>query len=144
MVKILAESSGQCKDSVPSTVREVQVDGNTLSSDGKGRILYDGADGSHAEIFPDGFSTYEGPEGSGISGEMNPDGSGSWTGKDGSTSSWEADEIPINILPGMEGLSNMDSIANSPEAEEAFGEQIMVQGKESQFGKLHAFFLKRA
>ena len=113
-------------------------------SDGKGKILYDGADGSHAEIFPDGFATYEGPEGSGISGEMNPDGSGSWTGKDGSTSSWEAEEIPINILPGMEGLSNMDSIANSPEAEEAFGEQIMVQGKESQFGKLHAFFLKRA
>ena len=144
MVKIFAESSGQCKDSVPSTVREVQVDGNTLSSDGKGKILYDGADGSHAEIFPDGFATYEGPEGSGISGEMNPDGSGTWTGKDGSTSSWEAEEIPINILPGMEGLSNMDSIANSPEAEEAFGEQVMVQGKESQFGKLHAFFLKRA
>ena len=144
MVKILAESSGQCKDSVPSTFREVQVDGNTLSSDGKGKILYDGADGSHAEIFPDGFTTYEGPEGSGISGEMNPDGSGSWTGTDGSTSSWEAGEIPVTNLPGMEGLSNFDSIANSPEAEEAFGEQVMVQGKGSQFGQLHDFFLKHA
>ena len=57
---------------------------------------------------------------------MNPDGSGSWTGTDGSTSSWEAGEIPIANLPGMEGLSNMDSIANSPEAEEAFGKTVMV------------------
>ena len=142
MVQILAESLGLGLESVPSTVREVHVDGNTLSSDGKGKIMYDGADGSHAEIFPDGFASYEGPEGSGISGEVNPDGSGSWTGIDGSTSSWEAGEIPITNLPGMEELSNFDSIANSPEAEEAFGKQVMVQEKGSQFGQLHALFLK--
>ena len=144
MVQSMAESSNQCKDSEPSKAREVQVDGDTLSSDGKGKILYDGADGSHAEIFPDGFASYEGPEGSGISGEMNPDGSGSWTGTDGSTSSWEAGEIPVTNLPGMEGLSNFDSIANSPEAEEAFGKQVMVQGKGSKFGQLHDFSLKLA
>ena len=106
--------------------------------------MYDGVDGSHAEIFPDGFASYEGPEGSGVSGEMNPDGSGSWTGTDGSTSSWEAGEIPITNLPGMEELSNFDSIANSPEAEEAFGKKVMVQGKGSQFGQLHDFFIKHA
>ena len=144
MAQYLAENSSLGQDSVPSTVREVQVDGNTLSSDGKGKIMYDGADGSHAEIFPDGFASYEGPEGSGVSGEMNPDGSGFWIATDGSTSSWEAGEIPINNLPGMEGLSNLDSIANSPEAEEAFGKQEMVQGKGSQFGQLHDFFLKHA
>ena len=144
MAQILTESSGLGQDSVPSTVREVHVDGNTLSSDGKGKIMYDGADGSHAEIFPDGFASYEGPEGSGVSGEMNPDGSGFWIATDGSTSSWEAGEIPITNLPGMEGLSNLDSIANSPEAEEAFGKQVMVQGKGSQFGQLQGFFLKHA
>ena len=144
MAQILAESSGLGQDSVPSTVREVQVDGNTLSSDGKGKIMYDGADGSHAEIFPDGFASYEGPEGSGVSGEMNPDGSGFWIATDGSTSSWEAGEIPINNLPGMEGLSNLDSIANSPEAEEAFGKQGIVQGEGSQFAHLNSFFLKHA
>ena len=144
MAQDLAENSSLVKDPVPSTVREVQVDGNTLSSDGKGKIMYDGVDGSHAEIFPDGFASYEGPEGSGISGEMNPDGSGSWTGTDGSTSSWEAGEIPITNLPGIEGLSNFDSIANSPEAEEAFGKQVMVQGKGSQFWQLQDFFLKHA
>ena len=134
MAHDLAELSSLGKDSVPSTVREVQVDGNTLSTDGQGKIMYDGADGSHAEIFPDGSASYEGPEGLRVSGEMNPDGSGSWTGTDGSTSSWEAGEIPVTNLPGMEGLSNLDSIANSPEAEEAFGEQVMVQGKRWQFG----------
>ena len=144
MAQDLAESSSLGQDSGPSTVREVQVDGNILSSDGKGKIMYDGADGSHAEIFPDGFASYEGPEGSGVSGEMNPDGSGFWIAPDGSTSSWDAGEIPISNLPGMEGLSNMDSIANSPEAEEAFGKQVMVHGKGSQFALLHAFFLKHA
>ena len=144
MAQILAESSGLVQDPVPSTVREVHIDGNILSSDGKGKIMYDGADGSHAEIFPDGFASYEGPEGSGVSGEMNPDGSGFWIATDGSTSSWEAGEIPITNLPGMEGLSNLDSIANSPEAEEAFGKQVIVQGKGSQFGQLHDFFLKHA
>ena len=142
MVQDLAESSSLSLDSGPSTVREVQVDGNILSSDGKGKIMYVGVDGSHAEIFADGFASYEGPEGSGVSGEMNPDGSGFWIAPDGSTSSWDAGEIPISNLPGMEGLNNMDSIANSPEAEEAFGKQVMVHGKESQFGKYHAFFLK--
>ena len=144
MVQILAESLGLGQDSVRTTVQEVHVDGNTLSSDGKGKIMYDGADGSHAEIFPDGFASYEGPEGSGVSGEMNPDGSGFWIATDGSTSSWEAGEIPITNLPGMEGLSNLDSIANSPEAEEAFGKQGIVQGKGSQFGHLHNFFIKPA
>ena len=144
MAQYLAENSSLGQDSVPSTVREVQVDGNTLSSDGKGKIMYDGADGSHAEIFPDGFASYEGPEGSGVSGEMNPDGSGFWIAPDGRTSSWEAGKIPITNLPGMEGLCNFDSIANSPEAEEAFGKQVMVRGKGSQFGQLHDFFLKYA
>ena len=144
MAQDLAANSSLGQYSVPSTVREVQVDGNTLSSDGKGKIMYDGAEGSHAEIFPDGFASYEGPEGSGVFGEMNPDGSGFWIAPDGSTSSWEAGEIPITNQPGMEGLSNLDSIANSPEAEEAFGKQVMVQGKGSQFGELHDFFLKHA
>ncbi len=144
MAQILAVSSGLGQDSAPSTVREVHVDGNTLSSDGKGKIVYDGADGSHAEIFPDGFASYEGPEGSGVSGEMNPDGSGFWIATDGSISSWEAGEIPITNLPGMEGLSNLDSIANSPEAEEAFGKQGIVQGEGSQFAHLHDFFIKHA
>ena len=144
MAQDLVERSSLGQDSVPLTVREVLVDGNTLTSDGKGKIMYDGADGSHAEIFPDGFASYEGPEGSGISGEMNPDGSGSWTGTDGSISSWEAGEIPIANLTGMEGLSNFGSIANSPEAEEAFGKQFMVQGQGLKFGQLHYFFLKHA
>ena len=144
MAQYLAENSSLGQDSVPSTVREVQVDGNTLSSDGKGKIMYDGVDGSHAEIFPDGSASYEGPEGSRVSGEMNPDGSGFWIAPDGSNSSWEAGEIPITNLPGMEELSNFDSIANSPEAEEAFGKQVMVQGKGSQFGQLHEFLLKHA
>jgi len=144
MAQILAESLGLGQDSVLSTVREVHVDGNTLSSDGKGKIMYEGADGSHAEIFPDGFAEYEGPEGSGVSGEINPDGSGFWIAADGSTSTWEAGEIPITNLSGMEGLSNLDSIANSPEAEEAFGKQVMVQGEGSQIGHLNGFFLKHA
>ena len=144
MAQDLAEHTSLCQHPGLAKVREVQVDGNILSSDGKGKIMYDGADGSHAEIFPDGFASYEGPEGSGVSGEINPDGSGIWIAPDGSTSSWDAGEIPISNLPGMEGLSNMDSIANSPEAEEAFGKQVMVQGKGSQVGLLHAFFLKHA
>ena len=144
MAQILSENPGLGQDLVPSTVREVHVDGNTLSSDGKGKIMYDGVDGSHAEIFPDGFASYEGPEGTGVSGEMNPDGSGFWIATDGIISSWAAGEIPITNLPGMEGLSNLDSIANSPEAEEAFGKQVIVQGKVSQFGQLHEFFLKHA
>ena len=144
MAQDLAERSRIGLNSVLSTVREVQVDGNTLSTDGQGKIMYDGADGSRAEIFPDGFASYEGPEGSGISGEMNPDGSGSWTCTDGSISSWEPGKIPITNLPGMEGLSNFDLIANSPEAEEAFGKQVMVEGKGSHFGQLHDFYLKHA
>ena len=144
MAQDLAESSRLGLNSVLSTVREVQVDGNTLSTDGQGKIMYDGADGSHAEIFPDGSASYEGPEGSRVSGEMNPDGSGFWIAPDGSTSSWKAGEIPITNLPGMEELSNFGSIANSPEAEEAFGKQVMVQGKGPQFGQLHSFFLKLA
>ena len=144
MAQDLAERSSLDQELDLSTVREVQVDGNTLSSDGKGKIMYDGADGSHAEIFPDGSASYEGPEGSRVSGEMNSDGSGFWIATDGSTSSWKAGEIPITNLPGMEELSNFDSIANSPEAEEAFGNQVMVQGKGSQFGQFHVFFLKPA
>ena len=144
MAQIVPQNSGLGQDSVPLTVREVQIDGNVLSSDGQGKIIYDGADGSHAEIFPDGFASYEGPEGTGVSGEMNPDGSGFWIAPDGSNSSWEAGEIPITNLPGMEELSNFGSIANSPEAEEAFGKQVMVQGKGSQFGQLQGFFLKHA
>ena len=144
MARDLAEISSLGQDSDPFTVREVQVDGNTLSSDGKGKIMYDGSDGSHVEIYPDGFASYEGPEGSGISGEMNPDGSGSWTGTDGSTSSWEAGETPNTNLTGMEGLSNFDSIANSPEAEEAFGTKVMAHGKGSQFRQFHNLFLKHA
>ena len=144
MTQILAENSGLGHDLDPLTVREVQIDGNVLSSDGQRKIIYDGADGSHVEIFPDGFASYEGPEGTRVSGEMNPDGSGFWIAPDGSTSSWEAGEKLGSNLPGMEGLSNLDSIANSPEAEEAFGKQVMVQGKGSQFGQLHDFFLKYA
>ena len=144
MAQDLAESSRLGLNSVLSTVREVQVDGNTLSTDGQGKIMYDGADGSHAEIFPDGSASYAGPEGSKVSGEMNPDGSGFWIAPDGSNSSWEAGETPTTNLPGMEELSNLDSIANSPEAEEAFGNQVMIQGKGSQFGQLHDFFLKHA
>ena len=146
MTQDLLESSSLGQDSGPSTVQEVQVDGNTLSSDGQGKMIYDGVDGSHAEICPDGSTTYEGPEGSGAAGEMNPDGSGFWIAPDGSTSSWVAGEIPIPNLPGMEGLSNMDSIANSPEAEEAFGKPVMIHGtvKGAQVGLLHAFFLKHA
>ena len=146
MVQELAESSCLGHDSGPSEVREVQVDGNILSSDGKGKINYDGVDGSHAEIFPDGFASYEGPEGSGISGEMNPDGSGFWIAQDGNTSSWAAGEVPIPNLPGMDGLSNLDSIANSPEAEEAFGNPVMIydSGKGLRVGLRHAFFLKYA
>ena len=140
----LAESSCLGLDSVLSTVREVQVDGNILSSDGKGKIMYDGVDGSHAEIYPDGSASYEGSEGSRVSGEINSDGSGFWIAPDGSASFWEAGEIPIINLPGMEGLCNFDSIANSPEAEEAFGKQVMIQGKGSQFGQLHDFFIKHA
>ena len=101
MAQDLAERSRIGLNSVLSTVLEVQVDGNTLSSDGKGKIMYDGADGSHAEIFPDGSASYAGPEGSRVSGEMNPDGSGFWIAPDGSTSSWKAGEIPITNLPGM-------------------------------------------
>ena len=41
MAQILAEISGLDQDSVPSTVREVHVDGNTLSTDGKGKIMYE-------------------------------------------------------------------------------------------------------
>ena len=144
MAQDLAESSRLGLNSVLSTVREVQVDGNILSSDGKGKITYVGADGSHAEIFPDGSASYEGPEGSRVSGEMNPDGSGFWIAPDGSTSSWKAGEIPITNLPGMEELSDFGSIANSTEAEEAFGKQVMVQGKGSRFGQLQGFFLKHA
>ena len=140
MAQILTESSGLGHESVPSTVREVHVDGNTLSSDGSGNIMYDGVDGSHVEIFSDGFASYEGPEGSGVSGEINPDGSGFWISTDGSTSTWEAGEIPIPKLTGMEGLSNLDSIANSPEAEEAFGIQGFVQGEGTQFDHLYGFF----
>ena len=144
MARDLVEILSLGQDSDPSTVREVQVDGDTLYSDGKGKIMYDGADGSHAEIYPDGFASYEGPEGSGISGEINPDGSGSWTGTDGSTSSWEAGEIPNTNLTGMDVLSNFDSIANSPEAEEAFGQLVMAHGNGSQFSQLHNLFLKHA
>jgi len=145
MAQELAESLLVGHDLDPPSVREVQVDGNILSSDGKGKIIYDGVDGSHAEIFPDGFASYEGPEGSGVSGEMNPDGSGVWIAPDGNASYWAAGEIPIPNLTGMDGLRNMDSIANSPEAEEAFGKPVMIHGsgKGSQVGLCHAFFLKR-
>ena len=78
MAQDLAESSSLGQDSGPSTVREVQVDGNILSSDEKGKLMYDGADGSHAEIFSDCSASYEGLEGSGVTREMNPDGSGFW------------------------------------------------------------------
>jgi len=46
----------------------------------------------------------------------------------------------------MEGLSNMDSIANSPEAEEDFGKPVMIQGiaKGSQVGLLCTYFHKYA
>ena len=59
MAQDLAERSRIGLNSVLSTVREVQVDGNTLSTDGQGKIMYDGADGSHAEIFPDGSASYD-------------------------------------------------------------------------------------
>ena len=144
MAQDLAEHTSLCQHPGLAKVREVQVDGNILSSDGQGKMIFDGADGSHAEIFPDGSASYDGPEGSGVSGEMNPDGSGFWIATDGSTSSWEAGEIPVTNLPGMEGLSNLDSIANSPEAEEAFGKQGIVQGEGSQFAHLHDFFIKYA
>ena len=75
--------------------------------------------------------------------EMNPDVSGFWIAKDGRTSYWEAGEKPVSNLHGMEGLSNLDSIANSPEAEEAFGKQEVVQGKGSHFGQFNDFFLKQ-
>ena len=93
--------------------------------------MYDGADGSHAEIFPDGFATYEGLEGSGVSGEMEPDVSGLWASADGSASSWDAGETPIHKLLGMKRLINLDSIVNSSEAEEAFGEQGIFQAEGS-------------
>ena len=48
---------------------------------------------------------------------MEPDVSGLWASADGSASSWDAGETPIHKLLGMEGLSNLDSIVNSPEAE---------------------------
>ena len=67
MAQDLADRSRIGLNSVLSTVREVQVDGNTLSTDGQGKIMYDGADGSHAEIFPDGSALYEGPEGTRVS-----------------------------------------------------------------------------
>ena len=91
--------------------------------------MYDGADGSHVGIFCYGFATYEGPEGSAVSGEMKPDGSDLWASAGGSASSWDAGETPIHKLLGMEGLSNLDSIVNSPEAEEAFGEQGIFQAE---------------
>jgi len=144
MAQYVVECSSHGQDSGLSTVREVQVDGNVLSSDGQGKIMYDGIDGSHAEIFPDGSASYEGPEGSGVSGEMMSDGSGYWISPDGSNSSWKAGEIPNNKLPGMEGLRNLDSIANSPEAEEAFGKKEISQSKELQFGQIHDFFLKNS
>ena len=75
---------------------------------------------------------------------MEPDGSGLWASIDGSASSWDAGETPIHKLLGMEGLSNLDSIVNSPEAEEAFGKQVMIQGKGSHFGQIHDFFIKHA
>jgi len=71
MAQDLAEGSSLGLDSVPSKVQEVQVDGNTLSTYGLEKILYDGAGGSHAEIFPDGSALYEGPEGARVSGEKN-------------------------------------------------------------------------
>jgi len=146
MAQNLIDNSSLDQNSGPSRVQEVQVYGNVLSSDGKGKIMYDGVDGSHAEIFPDGSASYDGPEGPGVSGEMNPDGSGYWIASDGSTSSWDASEIPASNLAGMEGLSNMDSIANSPEAEEAFGKPVTVHGtgKELQVGLFQTIFLKYA
>ncbi len=144
MAQILAENSGLGQDLDRLAVREIHIDGGILSSDGNGKNMYDGVDGSHAGIFPDCFATYEGLEGSGVSGEMNADGSGFWTSADGSASSWDAGETPIHKLLGMEGLSNLDSIVNSPEAEEAFGEQGIFQAEGSQFGHLHGFLLKQA
>ena len=91
--------------------------------------MYDGADGSNVEVFCDGFATYEGPEGSGVSGEMNPDGSDLWASADGSASSWDAGETTIQKLLGMKRLINLDSIVNSSEAEEAFGEQGIFQAE---------------
>ena len=117
MAQILEEISGLGQDLERLAVREIHIDGDILSSDGNGKNMYDGVDGSHAGIFPDCFATYEGLEGSGVSGEMNADGSGFWTSADGSASSWDAGETPIHKLLEMEGLSNLDSIVNSPEAE---------------------------
>ena len=91
--------------------------------------MYDGADGSHVGIFCYGFATYEGPESSAVSGEMKPDGSDLWASAGGSASSWDAGEITIDKLIGMERLSNLDSIVNSSEAEEAFGEQGIFQAE---------------
>ena len=98
---------------------EVQVDGNTLSSDGAGNMDYQGADGSSGSQSADGSSSYQGPEGSGISGQFNADGSGSWTDSNGDNTTWEAGEEPPNDLPGMEGLGNIDAVANSPEGASA-------------------------
>ena len=64
MAQDLAESSSLGQDSGPSTVREVQVDGNILSSDGKGKIMYDTVNFNQFNDWfekqrPDNFS-YEG------------------------------------------------------------------------------------
>ena len=40
---------GPGPEGVPPPAGEVQVDGNTLASDGAGNMTFDGADGSHAE-----------------------------------------------------------------------------------------------
>ena len=63
MTQDLAEHTSLGQHPCLTKVREVQVDGNILSSDGQGKMIYDGADGSHAEIFPDGSASYDGPEG---------------------------------------------------------------------------------
>ena len=122
----------------PPPAGEVNIDGNTFSSDGGGNMSFDGADGAHGEMGADGGASYQGPEGSGISGQMNPDGSGSWTGSDGNTTSWEAGEAPPTDLPGMEALPDMGEVANSPEAMEAFGPPApgMMDG-EPGIGPMH-------
>ena len=94
----------------PPPAGEVSVEGNTLTSDGEGNMSFDGADGSHGEMAPDGSASFEEPEGSGVSGEMNPDGSGSWTGPDGTTTTWEAGEEPPSDLEGMEAIGDMGEI----------------------------------
>ena len=106
MAQILAENSDLGQDLARLAVREIHNDGDILSSDGNGYNMYDCAYGSHAEIFPDGFATYEGLEGSGVSGEKEPDGSGLWSSADGSASYRDAGETTIHNLLGMEGLSN--------------------------------------